>query len=116
MKYCPNCRTEYIDTAKICSDCEVELVNQLPQMEQMVTDESDLSLVYKCDQLYKAQMIKSNLESAGIKSFILSQKDSSYPGVGDLAVVKLYVMNNDAEAALEFIQGSENSNFELDEE
>lgn len=116
MKYCPNCRTEYIDSAKICSDCDAELVNNLPVDEQIINEESDLTLVYQCDQLYKAQMIKSNLESAGIQSFVLSQKDSNYPGVGDLAIIKLYVMNNDAEAALEFIKGSNETNFEFDEE
>jgi hypothetical protein len=100
----------------MCSDCEVELVDKLPISEEIINDESDLTLVYQCDQLYKAQMVKSNLESAEIQSYILSQKDSSYPGVGDLAIVKLYVRNDDAEAALEFIKGSENNNFEFEEE
>lgn len=114
MKYCPNCRAEYLEEIKICADCDVELVDSLIEAEEIT--ESDLTLIYQCDQLYKAQLIKANLESANIESFILSQKDSNYPSVGDLAIIKLFVKNEDAETALEFINNSEQSDFDFEEE
>lgn len=116
MKYCPECTCEYENSIEKCADCGILLVNELPVSEVQELQESDLTLVYRCDQLYKAQMIKSNLESAGIESYILSQKESSFPGVGDLAVIKLYVINKDAETALEFIRKSESTQIENDED
>lgn len=49
-------------------------------------------------------MLKENLESAGIPTSILSQKDSSFPAPGDLSVVKLFVKKTNVHEALEFIQ------------
>jgi hypothetical protein len=31
MKYCPKCRTEYENWVKVCADCGVELVYELPK-------------------------------------------------------------------------------------
>lgn len=31
---CPNCKCEYREGFKYCSDCKVELVNELPQVEE----------------------------------------------------------------------------------
>ena len=41
---------------------------------------------------------------------VLSQKDSSYPAVGDLSVVKLLVKKNKAEDALEIINDINSTN------
>ncbi|MDD8019200.1 MAG: zinc ribbon domain-containing protein [Bacteroidota bacterium] len=30
MQFCPNCKTEYTDEAEICADCQIPLVDQLP--------------------------------------------------------------------------------------
>ena len=102
MPFCPNCKYEYIDTIKICPDCKVDIVPSLPESKHLSSEE--LELVYTCSYLYDAEMIKSNLESAGIEADILSQKDRNYPGVGDLAVIKVYVKKEDKDAALEFIK------------
>ena len=32
--FCPNCKCEYREGFKYCSDCKVELVNELPQVEE----------------------------------------------------------------------------------
>ena len=101
MPYCPECKTEYREGIKICSDCEIELVDALP--EDVLPDFEDLELIYTTDEYYKAEMIRSNLESAGIDVTILSQKDRNYPGVGNLSVIKLFVSNSDIDAALEYI-------------
>jgi hypothetical protein len=39
MKYCPECKTEYIDDAMFCSDCNALLVTSLPKPQPM--DECD---------------------------------------------------------------------------
>jgi hypothetical protein len=48
-------------------------------------------------------MLKANLKGAEIEALVLSQKDRSYPGVGDLSVVKLLVKKDSAQEALEII-------------
>lgn len=101
MPYCPICKTEYLEGIISCSDCKVELVDFLPAEEIQETE--DLKLIYTTDEIYKAEMIKSNLESAGIEVTILSQKDRNYPGVGNLAMIKLFVPEGDEETALEYI-------------
>ena len=54
-------------------------------------------------------MLKDTLESAGIDANILSQKDSSFPGTGDLAVIKLLVKSEDVSSAVDYIKQLNNS-------
>ena len=49
-------------------------------------------------------MLRDNLESAGIKTSILSQKDRNFPAPGDFSLVKLFVRNEDVQTALNFIE------------
>lgn len=35
MPYCPQCNTEFTDQAQLCADCEIPLVDNLPEPEQM---------------------------------------------------------------------------------
>ncbi len=73
-------------------------------------------MIYTCSELYEAQIIKANLEGAGIPTFILSEKDSNFPAVGDLAIIKLFVKNEDAKFASDYIQNyQQNGNFSNDE-
>jgi hypothetical protein len=60
-------------------------------------------------------MIKNNLESAGIKAVVLSQKDRNYPAPGDFSVVKLLVRKEDVQDAVAFIQRVKNSNAQEEE-
>ena len=69
----------------------------------------DWVVVYTSDQQYDVQMMKDALESAEIEATILSQKDSSFPATGDLAVIKLLVKSEDADSALNFIKELENT-------
>lgn len=76
----------------------------------------DFALVFTTDQLYEAEMIKANLESAGIEAFILTQKDSSFPGSGDLSVIQLFVKREDEESALEYLEETDALSGDDDEE
>ena len=66
--------------------------------------EEDWTLIYSSFSNIDVDMLKENLESAGIAATILSQKDSSFPVPGDLSPVKLFVKKADVPQALEFIQ------------
>jgi len=103
MKYCPNCKSEFTDEAEICNDCGIKLADYVEEVKDEIPDE-DLELLYTTDEPYKAQMLISNLESAGIGSWMLSQKDTSFSAVGNLSVVKVFVKKEDFEAASEFIE------------
>ena len=107
MPYCPNCIYEYVDGVKVCPDCGATLVDKLI--------DHDWVIVYTSDQLYDVQMMKDALESAEIQATILSQKDSSFPATGDLAVIKLLVKREDAASALNFIKELENTKPEEEE-
>lgn len=107
MPFCPNCRYEYLEGVKVCPDCNLPLVPEL-------IDE-DWVVVYTSDQEYDVQMMKDALESADIDATILSQKDSSFPVTGDLAVIKLLVKTDDASSAINFINELNNSEPENEE-
>ena len=101
MPYCQKCKSEFVEGIKVCSDCNTPLVDSLPEEPEVNFDE--LVCIYSCDQFYEAEMLKDNLESAGIAAQILSQKDRNYPGAGDLSVVKVFVDIADEDAAKEFV-------------
>ena len=107
MPFCPNCTYEYKEGIKVCPDCGAVLVEELIDHDWVV--------VYTSDQLYDVQMMKDALESAEIDATILSQKDSSFPVTGDLAVIKLLVKSEDETSALNFIKELENTKPEEEE-
>ncbi len=59
---------------------------------------------------YEAEMIKANLEGAGISAMVLSQKDHTYvTTVGDLAQTEVMVPRESLEEARRFIRSLESS-------
>ena len=106
---CPKCEYEYIDGIKKCADCGAELIPK-EDFEGNLVHPSDWIIVYSCSEEYEAEMLKANLEGGNIEALILGQKDRSFPGVGDLAVIKVLVKKTDAENALKIIEdtGKEN--------
>jgi uncharacterized Zn ribbon protein len=54
--FCPKCRAEYTAGVRICADCGIELVNELPEeteQETKVNDINDLPL-NEFEELYLA--------------------------------------------------------------
>jgi hypothetical protein len=99
---CPNCEYEYVKGVSNCPDCNIELVSE-NEFEGNLTHHSDWLVIYTSSDGIEMEMLKANLAGANIEALILSQKDSSYPAVGDLAVIKLLVKKSDAEDAVAII-------------
>lgn len=65
---------------------------------------SKWEVIYTTSVIYEAQMLKANIESAGIPIEILSQQDSSRMlTVGNLSIIKLLVPSELYEDAMEII-------------
>ncbi len=99
---CPNCEYEYVDSVINCPDCKIGLV-AIDEFERKLTHHSDWLVIYTSSDQIEMEMLKANLAGANIEALILSQKDSSYPAVGDLAVIKLLVKKTDVSDATEII-------------
>ncbi|MCL4278356.1 MAG: DUF2007 domain-containing protein [Ignavibacteriaceae bacterium] len=115
MAVCPNCKYEYVPGITICPDCNTPLVDSSELKKYPELSEDDWVLVYTSFNFIEVDMLKENLESAGIPTSILSQKDSSFPAPGDLSVVKLFVKKTNVHEALEFIQDVVRKNLESGE-
>lgn len=102
MPICPNCKYEYVEGITICPDCNISLVDEIEKYPEF--SEDDWVMIYTSFSDIDVNMLKENLESAGIAASILSQKDSSFPVPGDLSKIKLMVKKGDVKVALEFIQ------------
>lgn len=99
---CPNCEYEYIDGITVCPDCGADLI-PVEEFEGHLIHPKDWLIVYTCDEIFEAEMFKTNLESADIETLIISQKDRNYPSVGNLSVIKILVKKSDAVTAMEII-------------
>ncbi|MCL4550166.1 MAG: DUF2007 domain-containing protein [Bacteroidetes bacterium] len=105
---CPRCEYEYVEGVKVCADCGAKLI-PVEDFEGHLVHPKDWVIVYTCDEPYQAEMLKANLAGAEIESLIISQKDRSYPGVGDLAVVKLLVQKKNVQETVAIIRDIEES-------
>ncbi len=108
MPVCLKCNYEYVEGIVICPDCNTPLVeeDELKKVEEL--SEKDWVLVYTSGNELEMGMLKGILESAGLEVNVLSQKDHNFPMPGDLSVVKLFVRKNDVQAALNYIQDTNN--------
>jgi len=100
---CPKCEYEYIDGISICADCKSKLI-PVEEFEGHLIHPSDWVIIFTCDEVYEAEMLKTNLESADIETLILSQKDRSYPLVGNLSVIKILVKKTDKDDAASILK------------
>lgn len=78
-------------------------------------DGDDYALLTKCSTEIEADMIAANLEGAGIESYILRQNDSSFPVMGNLSVVKIYVPRARLSDAREYLSNSYDQSGDEDE-
>lgn len=114
MKICPNCNAEYEDNVVLCFDCGVALVDK-STYEEMTEKYKDWEVVYSTPQLYEAEMVRTNLETAGIESLILEQKDTSFPLGGELGEIKVLVPKYRVEEAKQIIEKIQSQSIDEEE-
>ena len=78
MPFCPECEYEYLPEIKTCPDCDMDLVESLPESEDL-SDVNWKPLRNLPGNLY-AEMVKEVLDKTGIPSIIKSDVLSSAYG------------------------------------
>ncbi len=68
--YCPKCRTQYIENIKECSDCQVPLVEELPE-ETPLEKIKWVALTPLAGEVY-AEMVEEVLQKMDIPNFTKS--------------------------------------------
>ncbi len=70
MSYCPKCKYEFEDKVKVCPDCNIELLEHIPEDH---TANEKLVRLTKLNSAVKADMVKEALEENDI--FCLEKSD-----------------------------------------
>lgn len=102
MPICPNCEYEYVEGITECPDCGYVLIDKQEFEEHLINPE-DWDVVYTTNEEYEAEMLRANLEGAGIETLIDTKKDRNFPAVGDLAIIKILVRKVDVEESKQII-------------
>lgn len=105
----------------VCGDCAVKRHGKiLCENDEHITIAQGWAVVCTTNTDYEAQMVRANLENAGIPCLVFSQRDHVYfLTVGDLAVVKVMVPKQQLLEAQEFLRRMDlfaEGNEELDDE
>lgn len=97
--FCPNCKAEYRDGFTKCSDCNVELVYELPEESYATSVDPEMKFVeiLRTLNLIDLAFVKSILDSEGIHYFIKGDIVLNINPAVDPAV--LMVVEDEAETA-----------------
>ncbi|MFQ6040250.1 MAG: putative signal transducing protein [Candidatus Poribacteria bacterium] len=68
MPFCPKCRTEYVEGTVMCSDCQIELVDELPPEDDV--EMVNWQVLQELPDEVVGYVLKGVLEEAGIKVYI----------------------------------------------
>jgi hypothetical protein len=104
--FCPQCKAEYRAGFARCSDCDVELVNQLPVDPQPISeaDHPELVVVRTYTSHVDADLARTALEAAGIESIVTSDDEGRQsPGLGFTRGTALLVRSEDVKDADEIL-------------
>jgi len=109
MAFCPKCRSEYVDTVKVCAECGVALVDVLPP--HSIDPNVELVTVYRAQGEVDAQLMRSLLEANQVDCMLSGESVRLTHGitVDGLAEVKILVRSEDAERARDVISSSDYS-------
>jgi hypothetical protein len=116
--FCPRCEAEYRPGFTKCSDCDIALVDKLP--ENRLADKHpraelhdvELVVVRTYSASVDAELAKSALESVGIDSMVRSDNEGNQsPGLTFSRGAELLVRRDDVEAAEDIlrVEGNEES-------
>ena len=110
--FCPQCRAEYRAGFTRCSDCDVELVKQLPVEPQPSsgTDHPELVVVRTYQSPVDADLARMALEAAGIESMVGSDDQGGQsPGLAFTQGIALLVRSEDVKDADEILRVDDNN-------
>lgn len=77
MRYCPICRSEYLEGVEVCPECKVVLVDELPEEAEFIDWKT---LAHVPDEL-AGDMVKGVLENAGLDVILRSFTIPGYDGI-----------------------------------
>lgn len=119
--YCPKCRADYEPEYRICSDCNMLLVNELPlEPAPVFIDYEEIIFTYNPGD---SALLKSLLDAEGIQYYI--QGEYFAPYFYHALPIRFYVRKNQVSEAREIIKdldlriasyGTDNLKEEKDEE
>lgn len=85
--FCPNCKAEYVEGITICTDCEVELVDKLPEIDH--EENATFVPVLSTKSMGDIAIIKSLLDEQGIEYFIQGENMLHVLGSVDMAILNV---------------------------
>lgn len=87
--YCPNCREEYDDDVSVCRDCEIPLVDILPEEREADTRRhpGNHVVVLRTSNWAEITDARTLLEQAQIPYYAEGAEMPGYPGGGRLGYV-----------------------------
>jgi hypothetical protein len=115
--FCPQCKAEYRPGFIRCSDCDVELVDRLPDEANESTDfeelgPTDWEVVATVQNPFEKGQICSFLQANGIPAQPIGEAlQRSYGGVGS---VQIRVPRDFADAARELLKEADQGEFNID--
>lgn len=73
--FCPNCKCGYVEGIMQCSDCNAQLVKDLPKKKlscenQKVKSLGDPRIIFVSGDIHEANLVKGLLESHGVHVFL----------------------------------------------
>ncbi|MBU1297572.1 MAG: DUF2007 domain-containing protein [Bacteroidetes bacterium] len=102
----------------VCSDCAVEKNSVLfCNDDSHIKVAQDWAVAFTTNTDYEAEMIKANLQGAGIPTMVFSQRDHAYfMIIGDMAVVNVMVPRDRLADAEEYLKKMDFFGDEADED
>lgn len=101
--FCPNCKAEYREGFTRCADCEVDLVDKLPEEkndEFEIDPDINFVEILRSTDLIDIAFIKGMLDSAGIHYFI---KGDMMRNIRPVDPAVLMVVEDEAEEAIKIL-------------
>jgi putative signal transducing protein len=96
---CPECKAEFVEGITHCTDCDVQLVEELP--EEPKYKKLELEIIYETADPALIQIVKSILADAGIPYKI---KSAGLQTIYAFGLVKFQVNSDDAATAQELLK------------